>query len=399
MKKWTILFVVAIMPNVFGSAGDTDDTLDGCGVDQARTQDPQGWLPPHLTQEQKEVLWALLQKRQSSVSMPYEVAGNMRYPGLNEGLMTAFTVRGLAHVRTLAGTLGVKPDVLDIGSGDGYHAALFALAGAHVSLVENDACLLQPLITILDRLKKSIIERTLDTLLTQFLPQGDGIGDWTRLLKEDATTLLEREEHLGAYDFVNAANVLHTMNPTQAVQCVKGLYGALKPGGAVHVRVHTLQGARSVTRHRFFDLYADNLGKGSAFPGWVGFKENAGFFGRVAGFGAFRAGPQSAVIALDEGAPVSPMEVIEGRSETTHGFFRMRQHNFFLFDVATLKGLFEGAGFESVACYFEMKDGALKDVQPGQEIFKDTGNAHELGDLEKTYGATHICYIAKKPTH
>lgn len=401
MNTWTILFVVVLMQNAFGSSGVTDDALDGCRVYQVSAPEAQAWFPSHLTQKGKEALWALLQKRRSVVSTPYEVSGNMRCPGQHEGLMTPFTVRGLTHVRALAGTLGVKPKVLDIGSGDGHHAGLFPLAGAQVSLVEKDASLLKARWSVVDGLEKNIIERNLDALLTQFLPEGEKVCDWARLLREDATTVLEREEHCGVYDFVNAANVLHTMNPTQAVQCVKGLYSALKPGGEVHARVHALGGARGVTERSFFDLYCNNVQKGASFPGWVGYKENAGFFGRSAGFAGVRAGPQSAMIALDEGALASPMEVIEGRSETTHGFFRMRQHSFFLFDVATLKGLFERAGFESVACYFEMKDGVLKDVQPGEETFIGAEQTQRLSGLESsfqdTYGATHICYVARKP--
>ncbi|MBA4118143.1 MAG: hypothetical protein C0514_04520 [Candidatus Puniceispirillum sp.] len=396
MKKWVCLFVCAWSWCAFGSAEDTGEG-NFLTPEKARGRAAQAtWFAPHLSQEEKEELFSLLQRRKSYVSPPYDVSGNPWCSGRHDGTLTPFTVSGLIHVRTVASACGHTPKVLDIGSGDGYHAGLFALAGAHVTMLEKDASLLEQKSSIFDRNSKNTLERTLEALLEGRLPEGTGVGEVARLIPKDALEVMASEDFQNAYDFVNAANVLDTMNPAQATQCVKGIYGCLKAGGVVHARVHTLKAARVKTGRSVFGLYCEEVEKGSAFPGWVSYRENDGFYGAGGASGFPMRGPQSGYTSLEADASASPMEVVEDKSQSTHGFFRIRRHSFFLFDVATLMRLFKGAGFQNAACYFEMEDGTLQGVQPGQETFVASGETGRA--LGETYGATHLCFVARKPS-
>lgn len=396
MKKWVCLFMCAWSWCAFGSAegGSEDNFLT---PEKARGRAAQAtWFAPHLSQREKEELFLLLQRRKSYVSAPYDLSGNPWCPGRHDGTLTPFTVSGLIHVRTVASACGHAPMVLDIGSGDGYHAGLFSLAGARVTLLEKDVSLLEQKSSIFDHQRKNTLERTLDTLLEGRLPEGERAGEAARLIPQDALEVMAGEGFQNAYDFVNAANVLDTMNPAQAAQCVKSIYGALKAGGVVHARVHTLEAARVKTGRSVFGLYCDQVEKGAKFPGWVAYRENDGFYGAGGAYGCRVSGPQSGYAPLDADASAFPMKIVEDKSQSTHGFFRIKHHSFFLFDAATLMRFFEGAGFPNAACYFEMEDGTLQGVQPGQETFvasMSTGRA-----LGETYGAMHLCLVARKPS-
>ena len=384
MSKSVFVCALLAFGTAMGSAKQDDSSDPARAVSLGRLKDIfEAWLPPHLTASQKETLLGVLKARKSYDAQPYDIEGGLRCVRRHYGHFTPFTLLGLGYVRGRVGP-SYLPKVLDLGAGDGHHAGLLVLAGGHVTLIENDPSLVNM------KTKKNVPGQTLVKMLRGSLPEGVQTKDRTRIIVEDASLALNVPAHRAQYDFANVANVLHTMAPSQATACVKGLYNALKPGGVAHVRVQTLGAIHAATDQDVFQVYCGGVEKGVAFPGWMGLTSYQPLFFA-----------DTHLESLPEDSDRTPMESRSLRVETPKGPLPGSASAIFAFDAATLTRLFEGAGFESEDMRFEMLDGSLVPVAPGQETFVDALKSPQALSynplLRTSYGATNLCYIARKP--
>ncbi|MBA4118141.1 MAG: hypothetical protein C0514_04510 [Candidatus Puniceispirillum sp.] len=381
LKKQVVILVCVMFQAAFASSQEPEPRV------RSRHQDislHEEWLPLYLTQTQKETLLTDLQARKDAMAPPVQLDGKVKSGGRYYGTLTPFTVAGMTHVRSLTAG-GAVPKVLDVGAGDGFHAGLLVLAGGHVTLLENDTCLVDT------KTNKNVPGRILVNILRGYLPEGVAVKDRTRIVVGDALKTLAKAAHQGAYDFINAANVLHCMTPRDAESCVRALYGALKPGGVVHARVHALSAMTAIVEGSVLHIYSQEVEKGARFPGWmlISTKYDREHFGFTQ------------VTPLDAMSDHSPMETHYTKSSDQADRPDTLESSMLCFDVATLKRLFEGAGFVSQACQFEGLDDSLTQVQEGQETFvnapQDPGFSSYHPCVQDTFGAANICYVAAKP--
>ena len=382
LKRSALVCAFVTTQMAFGSAGSSDEETKRCLPHAQEVKD--AWLPSHLSPIHRTYLFDRLKSRQSVQTRPYAIGAGLRGTGCFYRELTPFVNVGLNHVHSMCQD-GYVPEIVDVGAGDGYHAGLFVLAGGRVTMVENDGSVVNT------RTRTNIPNETLQGMLRGLLPAGVHIEDRSCLMMADAVTALATPEQREKYDFANVANVLHMMTPPAALACVKGLYNALKPGGVAHVRVHCLSVLHTDrTEEDVFALYCKRVQEGAAFPGWIGSTRRYLTPYAMASF-----------VPLDEAHPQPPMEMHLKRVATeADGMVTLESKVTFAFDVATLTRLFEGAGFESASIMFEMLDGSLTPVAPGQETFVDAlehpDKSRHHPSLQTSYGALNICYIAKK---
>lgn len=381
LKKQAFILVCVMFQAAFASSQEPEPRVRSRHQDLALHEE---WLPSHLTQAQKEVLLTDLKAREDVMAPPVQLEGKVKSGGRYYGVLTPFTLAGMTHVRSLT-TGGAVPKVLDVGAGDGFHAGLLVLAGGHVTLLENDSVLVE------SKTNRNVPGRTLVDLLRGRLPEGVVVKDRTRIIVGDALNTLAKAEHQGAYDFINAANVLHCMTPREAESCVRALYSALKPGGVVHARVHTLGAMAVVVEGSVLHIYSREVEKGSRFPGWMLISSRCD----PVHFGL------TTITPLDAISDHSPMETHYTKSSNQAEMPDTLETSIFCFDVATLKRLFEGAGFVTQTCQFERLDESLTQVQEGQETYvnapQDPGLFSYHPSVQDTFGAANICYVALKP--
>lgn len=381
LKKQAFILVCVMFQAAFASSQEPEPRVRSRHQDLALHEE---WLPSHLTQTQKETLLTALKVRKDVMAPLVQLDGKAKSGGRYCGTLTPFTLAGMTHVRSLC-VNGVVPKVLDVGAGDGFHAGLLVLAGGHVTLLENDSVLVE------SKTNRNVPGRTLVDLLRGRLPEGVVVKDRTRIIVGDALNTLAKAEHQGAYDFINAANVLHCMTPREAESCVRALYSALKPGGVVHARVHTLGAMAVVVEGSVLHIYSREVEKGSRLPGWmlISTRHDPEHFGLTE------------VTPLDPTSDHSPMEMHTTKSSDHLDLPDTLKSSMLCFDVATLKRFFEGAGFVTQTCQFEALGGSLTQVQEGQETFVSAPQDPRLSSydpcVKDTFGAANICYVALKP--